>query len=419
MKNGRLSFFSADFAKNALTLVSGSVVGQAIALLIYPLLTRLFSTEDLGVYATWLSVVDVLVLLSTGRYESGIMLSRDKSEASATASLAKRINFVFFAASAVVVTVIFLLGATSGIVFLIPPMVYLCGTSKVYSSLLNYLNKYKPIALSEIINSVTASVTKLVCGFLRFTTGTLPASNLLGQAFANLNYRLQLHKQPFPKAERSQVRQMAKKHRNFPLYTLPKDFINSFSHNLPFMLLAIYFNQAYIGLFSLAITSAFRPINIISSAFDRVLYKRLADKHNSNQSFVKDLKKFVGGNVLLFLPLFALIFIFADNIIEILFGSTWISSAVYLRYIMPWIFLNLFGSSLSFMPYIFSAQRTEMIIMIVQLVLRLIALGIGIVLNNFDLAILLFAIVSAVVIIIRLCWYASMVRIYEKKLKTA
>ena len=96
MKNGRLSFFSADFAKNALTLVSGSVVGQAIALLIYPLLTRLFSTEDLGVYATWLSVVDVLVLLSTGRYESGIMLSRDKSEASATASLAKRINFEFW-----------------------------------------------------------------------------------------------------------------------------------------------------------------------------------------------------------------------------------------------------------------------------------------------------------------------------------
>ena len=103
MKNNPLSLLKSEFAKNSLTLVSSSFIGQAIALLIYPLITRLFSQSDLGLYATWLSIVDVLTILSTGKYEESVMLGKDKREAATTARLAMRVNTVFSLATVAVV----------------------------------------------------------------------------------------------------------------------------------------------------------------------------------------------------------------------------------------------------------------------------------------------------------------------------
>jgi O-antigen/teichoic acid export membrane protein len=417
MKTNPLSLLKSEFAKNSLTLVSSSFIGQAIALLIYPLITRLFSQSDLGLYATWLSIVDVLTILSTGKYEESVMLGKDKREAAATARLAMRVNTVFSLAAVAVVAVIFALGKADYTVFLIPPMVFFCGTTRVYQALFNYAKAFGQMAFSNIANSVAAAAAKLAAGFAHLTNGTLPAGSLVGQMVGNINYRIALHRLQLPKTTWAEAKEMASLRRNFPLFSMPKGFVNSFSYNLPFILLAYYFDNAYIGLFSLAMTCSFRPVSFFSGAFHSVLYKNFSVRYRENQPLIPKTNKFIALNALVFIPVFVLGGVFANNIIALLFGSQWTACTPYLLMVLPWIFISHLTSSLSFLPSIFSTQRTDMVLNIVLFVLRLAALIIGIVYADFALAIALFAIVSAAMSLITFGWYYSLAFRFDKSIK--
>ena len=416
MKTNFLSLLKSEFAKNSLTLISGSVVGQGIALLIYPLLTRLFSQSDLGAYATWLSVVDVLTILSTGKYEDAVMLGRDKSAAAATARLAMRVNTVFSLAAVAVAAVVFVCGKADFTVFLIPPMIFFCGTSRVYKALFNYAKAFGQMAFSNIANSVAAALTKLTGGFARITTGALPAGSLVGQMVGNINYRLRLKSLQFPRTSWAEARDMAIQHRNFPLFSLPKSFVNSLSHNLPFIFLAYYFDNARLGLFSLALTCTYVPLSFFSAAFHNVLYKKFSEKYLLRQTLKTDIRNFISATVVIFIPVFVLGGVFAKSLLAFIFGNVWEGAALYVHTVLPWIFANLLLVSLGFLPDMFSKQRTDMFFNIAMCLLRLAALVAGVVCHNFDLAIELFAAVSALMSLAMLGWYLVLVRRYEHSL---
>ena len=86
---------------------------------------------------------------------------------------------------------------------------------------------------------------------------------------------------------------MARKNINFALFTAPKDFLNSFSSNLPFIWLALYFDDARVGLFSLALTFTFRPANILAGALENVLYVRTAEKVHQRQLVMPDIRRVI------------------------------------------------------------------------------------------------------------------------------
>lgn len=416
MKKSLFSPFRSEFAKNSLTLLTGSFVGQAMALLAYPVITRLFSQSDIGLYATWLSIVDVLTILSTGKYEDSVMLGKDKTEAVATARLALMVNTAFSLAAVAVAAAVFAYGKTDYTVFFIPPMIFFCGTSRVYQALFNYVKKFGHIAFSNIANSVAATAAKIACGLARFTSGTLPAGSLVGQIVGNINYQMAMHRLQLPQTTWAEAKAMAKERRNFPLFSMPKNFVNSFSHNLPFIFLAAYFDKAYIGLFSIAMMCTFRPVSFFASAYHKVLYKNLSEKYHSRQSLKKDIIRFVYTNVLLFVPVFVIGGVFAQWLLGTIFGNEWQAAAPYLRMVLPWIFLTLFVSTLSFLPDMFSTQRTDLIINIITFAVRFSALAVGIAYDNFMLAIALFAGVSTIMSVVNLAWYYRLVQRYEKSL---
>ena len=50
----------SSFTKNVLTLMTGTAVAQAIPIAISPILTRLYTPSDFGVFALFFSIVAIL-----------------------------------------------------------------------------------------------------------------------------------------------------------------------------------------------------------------------------------------------------------------------------------------------------------------------------------------------------------------------
>ena len=81
MKNKGLHIQYSELVRNTTKLLSANVVAQVVGLLIYPLLTRLYSQDDFGLLSLFVSMGGVLTLLATAEYQYAVVLPRDEKQA--------------------------------------------------------------------------------------------------------------------------------------------------------------------------------------------------------------------------------------------------------------------------------------------------------------------------------------------------
>ncbi len=404
----------------AATLVSGNVLAQVITLLAYFVLTRIYTPDDYGLFNIFYSYIEVLIIFSTCKYELAIVVADDEREASAVAHFALRLNALVSAGLLLVALLLWLTNTLPGnfaqlgwMVLLIPPMVFFCGTSRVYSYLYNRFHRYAMIAVSDNVNASTSAVTKIILGLLGVSQNGLPLGTVIGQAASNANYRLRLHSLSLPKATISDGKRAARKHRNFPYYVASKDFINTFSSNLPFLWAALYFDRAEVGLFGLALTFTLQPVNILSAAFERVLYARTAEAVRDHLPTMRMLRRFLVMLLAVAVPVCMLAWFLAEPIFVFCFGDRWQGCGVYVQALLPLALVGLCSTSLMFVSNVFSTQRIEFGFFLVMVALRVTAIAVGISLGNFLLTITLYATAGALVQVSLLIWYLWQVRRYE------
>lgn len=67
---------ASGFGRGVLALGGGTVLAQVAAMLLAPAIARLYTPEDFGLYATYMTVASLLALLATAKLECVIMLPR-------------------------------------------------------------------------------------------------------------------------------------------------------------------------------------------------------------------------------------------------------------------------------------------------------------------------------------------------------
>lgn len=418
---------NSKLVREAATLVSGNMLAQVITLAAYFVLTRIYTPDDYGLFNIFYSYIEVLIIFSTCKYELAIVVADDEREAAAVSRFALRMNTLVSAGLLTVALVLWLTGLLPGnlaqlgwMVLLIPPLVFFCGTSRVYSFLYNRFHRYEMIAVSDSVNAGSGALLKIVLGLFGFSQSGLPIGTVIGQAAANINYRLRLKSLPNAQAIRnipnSERRAAAKKHRNFPFFVATKDFINTFSSNLPFLWAALYFERAEVGLFGLALTFTMQPVNILSVAFERVLYARTAETVRDRQPLMHLLCRFLLPLMAVALPIVVLAGFVAEPVFVFCFGDRWQGCGVFVQTLLPLALATLCCNSLMFIPNVFSSQRTEFVFYLVLLALRVAAIAIGVGVGDFLLAITLYAAAGTLVKASLLLWYLWQVRRYERTL---
>lgn len=417
------NILKSSLFRDSATLVSGNIIAQAISLLAYLLLTRIYSPSDYALFNIFYSYIEVLIILSTCKYELAIVVGDNEQESTSIARFAMRVNTRVSLALLTLVAVLYLTGSLPGsfsqlgiLSLLIPPMVFFSGTSRVYAALFNRVRHYREIAASDMANSASGALLKVLFGLAGMFRSGMPLGTVLGQALANLVYRFRIQRLHLPRVTRQQRLDAARRHRNFPLYVAPKDLVNSISTNLPFLWLALYFNQAEVGLFALALTFTFRPVNILNNAFDRVLYARCAELVRERMSIAHIIRRFLLLANLIALPVGILVWFTAEPIFTFFFSGKWSGCGIYVQAMLPWFFLLLSSGSLMFISNIFATQRVEFYVNLLLLALRASAIGIGIALGSFLLAIQLFSAVSFLVAAGLLIWYLVQVRRYQRSI---
>ena len=95
----------SEFLKNALMLITGTVIAQFIPILLQPILRRMFTPEDFGTFAVYTSLLGIVVSIANLRYESTVMLPQKDSDAANLVVAGGVISFLMAALSGVVLLI--------------------------------------------------------------------------------------------------------------------------------------------------------------------------------------------------------------------------------------------------------------------------------------------------------------------------
>jgi len=163
----------------------------------------------------------------------------------------------------------------------------------------------------------------------------------------------------------------------------------------------------------MAMTLAFRPINMITASLHQVLFERVAQAVRERQSIWQKLKRNWLQLAVAVIPGMGLLTLVMPWLVRILLGAGWEETATLIRYMMPWLTCIFLIAPLAFLSEVFGRQKLFLVIEIVYLALRIAAMLVGIGMNDFELAVILMSGVGTVVLLTQLGIYIYLLSRYE------
>jgi O-antigen/teichoic acid export membrane protein len=406
----------SDFSRNVLTLMTGTTIAQAIPIAISPILTRIYTPEDFGMFALFIAITTIFGSIANGRYELAIMLPKKDEDAINIFALGFIITTVISLLLLVLVLIFkdsfvqLLQNESIGIwLYFVPMTVFLTGLFNILNYFNNRKKYYKDIANATIIKSIVLVIVQLSIGFMKQGVAGLIGGQIFSQLFANTKLLKNIIKDKILISKISKVKMvaLAKRYKDFPKFQAPHAFINTFSSNIPIYLFSVFFNSTIVGFYALSTRIVFSPLMVIAGSSAKVynqkvseIYKEKGDSYSFTIRLISSLFKKI------IIP-FLLIVIFAPNIFSFIFGEEWREAGIYTQILSPWIFMVFMVSTISYITSLLNLQKKGLFIEIIYSFFRVLAILIGVYFYNVYIGLILFSVVGIIMLSYNMHWMLS------------
>ena len=425
----KISFIRNSSVRNFAKLFSANVVAQVIGLVVYPILTRMYAPEDFGLMNLFLSISGIVVIVSTAEYYNAIVLPKKESEGVWVAYLCTCILLlvvgvtsisVFFADE---IAQAFNTPALAKYYWLLPISILINGGWNI----LNYWHirhtQYSSISKYQLSQSTFSAVAKIGFGHAGMVQGGLIYSMVIAPLLSLVIrivalYRSGIKSQLLRPAWR-EISAMAQRYKKFPLFSLPRSFVNMVAGQLPVLLLTPLFGAEYIGWWSMALLLGFTPINMITRSIYQVLYQYTTVRVHEHQPIGGYFRRFTLWVVVVGIPLFGVLYWLLPELTSWFLGEGWEMTSVYLRWMLPWLLCSILTASTGFLADIFFKQQIGFAFEILTAILRTAAVVIGIWREDFTMAIICYAIGTAISILAQYIWLFSLIKRYDAEVLCA
>ncbi|MEI6681147.1 MAG: oligosaccharide flippase family protein [Bacteroidota bacterium] len=382
------------FIKNAAKLVAGTAIAQAITFLITPVITRLFTPADVGVFTFFISLVGGLGLVATLRYEMAVVLPKEEKDSVNMAFLSLSIAFglgLFLLFVIILCTVFhFPKIAVSPVyrewIWFLPAMVFLLASGNVFQHWYNRNKEYRTLAIAKVVNSAGNNLLTVYLGLIGIGVWGLLLGNFLGLLLFNLffvigiilRYRQKVHYFNIPLQK-----SLAVKYKDLPLANTPQMLVELVQMYGIIFLLQAFFSSEIVGWYSLSQRLLQAPMWLIGTSLAQVFYKDASEKYVRDGDLSGLVRKTIKLAALLGLPALIVMLAAGPWLIGLIFGPAWHEAGVFARILAPWMFFDFIRSAVSYTPLIIGKTRSMFYISIIGAALMIfqISLG-GLVLKN-------------------------------------
>lgn len=400
-----LKLLKNKFVKNTLVLMFGTVLGQLILVVTTPLLTRIYSPAEYGIYGNFISFAAILSVIASLRYELAIVVPKKDSESLQIMSISIYIliiNSIIFTSLLIlfepIISKYFSWYDNQFAIFTLT-YIFFTGLFQIFNYWITRKQLFIYSAYAQVIRSFSIVLIQLFLGYFFigiFKSSGLIFGHIIGQtiAFLVLFFVILKFKTKPISFNFSEMFKTAVKYKEFPVFSSGTSLINTISNHLPIIMLTYYFSTSISGLYLLANRILAIPIGILGNAIAQVFLQKTAkDRYDapSNKNAFKLWKYLMpisfGINFTIFL--------LAPTIFKIVFGDAWVKAGEFARILSIWTLFKFVGTPMSSISYTYNKQKHFFIYQLIVFLGRLVALIIGGIYSSVTLAVLLFSIVGA------------------------
>jgi len=340
-------------------MVGGVAFAQLLAIALSPIITRLYSPDDLGLLAFYMALISILAVVATGQYQHAIMLQKKESAARQLTYICLGLSAAFSVVCLLGVGVFYAdinasLGDKSlGVALWLVPFGVL--SASIFAALtmwFTWQKEFKKISANHIGMSAVNNGMSIGFGAANMSGFGVIWGHFIGQSSAALYFLVYFLRSPDHDVQHLKIRALMKRYKKFPCVTLPHSLFSTVAIHLPSLILIGAFSPAVAGLYFLANRAANVPITILSQSLYPILFGTFNESKNRRSLFEK---KFIQVNAL-FLPLFIVFWFAAPPLFAFVFGAEWGRSGVYVQLILPMLYCK-FISNLFTTPIYFIYER--------------------------------------------------------------
>ena len=337
------------FFKNVSIVMTGTAAAQLITFSLTPVISRLFTPEDFGVFGSFQSVLGVLSAAVTLQYSQAIMLPKRKEDATSL-FFVSCLSVVFVSTLSFLVCRIFpaqimsLLNASNAWVpVLLSISVLVNGLNQSVQAWCVLRKEFKRTSTSQVIRSLSASGIWTAGGLANAGSIVLILGTVIGDFAASLNLlrgALRDIREALPNITWKRTRGLSYEYRDFPIYSAPQNLMNALSQGLPVLLLGHYYGVGIAGAYAFGIRLLQAPMNLVLTALWQVLFQKASETHNNGEDLIPLFVRTTCGLAAIAVIPSTIIFIWAPDIFGRVFGQAWREAGVYARWLVLWMFVS-------------------------------------------------------------------------------
>ena len=401
----------SEFGLNFLTLLTGSGFSQLILVGVSPVLTRIYSPDDFGIFALFISISSILLVFGTGRYELAIIQTKEDVDGLSLSIGTLGISFCFFLLSEFIIIVfsnyskfIELNIKLAGLLYLIPIYVLIVSFYKILSNYLIRNKLFKIISINQVGQSFYQSIGKIFLGYNVIFMNGLIIGTFFGQGLALVTLcfyfiKIKIKKEVYKTAIKK-IKINLKLFVDFPKFMLISDGINILASQLPFLLTSYLFSIEQLGFLAFAYSMSSRPLSFIADSLSRVFKQQAAYEYNENGRcdtlFLTIFKKL---SLYLLFP-FIFIFLTAPYLFQIIFGEEWYESGKMVRAIIIMFYFQFLARILGYMYILTEHQKENLILQVFLLMGAIVSFALGyLVFNDLNTALMIFSFMYSIIYI--------------------
>jgi len=394
-------YLKSEFVRNILTLMTGAVIAQIIPFIASPLLTRIYSPADFGLFALYSAIVGTTVVVSGGRYELAIMLPGKNEDANAIAVLSGLLTLMVSLLTFVLILIfkdyliLYVNPDLKAFLWIVPLGLLFSGMFQILNSLSTRNKLFRTTSASKVTQSGITIGSQVLFKSIGFTSIGLISGKVAGDLVAFIYLlAVNLFKNTFSFASVTikRVKENAMKYRDFPRFQAISAFLNQLSQHLPAFILTFYYSPYIAGFYALTTRILSAPIRLIGVSAREVYFQKASELFAKGENIFNLYMKTTAGLAKIGILPFILFGISANYLFVLIFGADWYIAGVYAQIITVWSFFLFINAPTTTTIYILNLQKFGLKFEVVSVFLRLLSLLAGYYFfNNHYLSIAFFA----------------------------
>jgi O-antigen/teichoic acid export membrane protein len=384
------------FLKNVLMISGSTALAQIINLLLTPVITRLYSPFEFGIITVYLSILGMVAIIGSFKFDLGIAIASDDKKAINVLALSFLVLIIFVGTVCIILALwgdflfeVFSVKILEKYKYFIPLGIFLTGLYNIFTQWNIRKRIYNSISKTKINQSIIQNVIKISFGLINLGPLGLLIGSLMGQSAGITTLSASLVKK-----ERNLLKEISfkkiiwcsKRYIRFPIFSAPSQFLNTAGLHLPVLFITTLYGSKATGYYGLANSIISIPIILIGLSVSDVFYGEAASIGKKDPKRLNDLiNKLLRKLIIVALFLTVILVAFGPTLVTFVFGEQWYNSGVYARIISLLVFTRLVFTPFSRVFSIYERQKEELFLDIfrVLMVLMIFVLAKALTLNPY------------------------------------